>query len=171
MYKSNSFLQLTIFITIIVLGSGIFLLGKHCPIRGNISKIQTFIKQVPETSPDYLGEIVSKDGNLLTIKYFEKKELPFNEFRNKEELLKFMNQSSVEEKIKIGEQLKQKIIGTTTILVPLHTPIYLKKTRPSSIAFSKLKIGDFIVVWGELNKKGQVTSDFILTANPSTYEK
>jgi hypothetical protein len=118
-----------------------------------------------------LGEIVSKDGNLLTIKYFDKSETPLAKFSNRNEMIKIMRNMSTEEKIAMGEKLQQKVLGTTTVLVPLNTPIYIKKNSPELLNFAGLQNGDFIVIWGNLNEKGQVVSDFILTANPKNYEK
>ncbi len=156
---------------VILFGGSAFYLGKNSPIIKKIAEIQSFVKNLPNTQPDYLGEIVSKDGNLLTIKYFNKSDTPLTNFSNRRELMKTMQNISIEEKIAMGEKLQQKVLGTITVLVPLNTLIYVKKNSPKLLNFAELQNGDFIVIWGNLNPKGQVISDFILTANPKNYEK
>ena len=155
---------------VFLVGGGAFFLGQNAKTIKKITEIRSFIKKLPNTNPDYLGEIISKDGNLITIKYFEKSASPLSKFTDRESVIKFLRKLSTEEKIAIGEELKQKVSGTSTVLVPLGTPIYVKKGSPELINFTELKNGDFIVVWGTLNEKGQITSDFILTANPKNYE-
>lgn len=171
MNKKLLFSQKIPILLFIFVGIGIFFSGIYFSGFKNVSRIQQFVKQIPETTPDYLGEIVSKEGNLLIIKYFEKKDTPIDNLTTKETRLSFLKKASLEEKIKIGETLKQKVEGTVTILVPLNTPIYLKKEVPIPTTLLKLKRGDFVVIWGDINGKGQVVSNFIVSANPKNYEQ
>lgn len=156
---------------LILLGVSVFLIGKNSNALKSVATVHQFLKEIPETQPDYLGEIVSKDGNLITIKYFEKEASPLSQITTKEGRLSFLKNASFEEKIEIGKQLKQKLVGNITILVPLHTPIYLKKETPLPINYSELQNGDFIIIWGDLGEKGQVISNFIVSANPQIYEQ
>lgn len=171
MTRLSLFSRLVSILLFITSGIGVFFLGTFFSNIQNFSNVQQFLKTIPETNPDYLGEIVSKDGNLLTIKYFEDKNTPLGHLSNTKERLDFLKKASIEEKIKIMETLKQKVLGTTTILVPLDTPLFLKREFPEPISFLDLKKGDFIVVWGNLNNKGQVVSNFIMSANPTKYEQ
>lgn len=156
---------------LILLGLAVFFVGKNSTALKSVATVHQFLKEIPEIQPDYLGEIISKDGNLITIEYFEKEMSPLSQITTKEGRLSFLKNASFEEKVEIGKQLKQKVIGTITVLVPLHTPIYLKKETPQAIKYSELQNEDFIIIWGELNEKGQVISDFIVSANPQTYEQ
>lgn len=169
MKKSQSIIIWILLITFV--GGGAFFLGKSSSVAKPVSEFKSFAKSLPKTSPDYLGEIISIDGNLVSIKYFDKSETPFANFSNRREFIKSLRNLSTTEKVTMGERLQQKVLGSRTVLVPIHTPIYLKKNSPKLINFAELRNGDFIVIWGNLNDKGQVISDFILTANPKNYEK
>lgn len=148
-----------------IIGIGIFFIGKHVPTLENVRTIKNFIAEVPDTPPSYVGKILSKDGNLLTIEYFETEDVEAVQFENKQAFIKFLHESSLAEKLKVKDQLQQKIAGKTTVLVPLNAPIYKKEDTPVLSSFRALKRDDFVIIWGSPNEKGQIVSSFILTAN------
>ncbi len=163
--------KIVVFSIIGLLGVGIFFAGKNSPVIKTIKTIQKFKEEIPKTPPNYLGEIISKEGNLISIKYFETQNSSAEKIKSKDEFISFLKNASMEEKIKMRDELKQKVLGNISVQVPLNTSIYEKKKTPTPINFSDLEIGNFIVIWGNLNEKEQVIADFILTANPQNYEK
>jgi len=164
--------KIIVFSLIAIIGIGIFFIGKYAPVVNNIKNAHNFIAEIPKVVPDYFGEIISKEGNLLIIKYFEKKGTAIEKIKTKKDFLFFLKNASIQDKLKIKASLEQKVLGNISVLVPLQTPIYLEeKSPPKPITFHQLEKGNFIVIWGNLNEKGQIISDFMVTANPKKYEQ
>lgn len=156
--SKSSIIVFAILVTAFLIGYKYDFLEKHAMI--------VFVKEnnLSKTPPDYVGEAISIDGNLLSLKSYDTSDLPISKIESFREKMEYVHNLTAQEQKNLKIKLRQNYSGNVEVLIAPETMIYRKEDgkAPKKTNTDAIKNNDTLLIWVDLEKADYPSAKIII---------